>query len=88
MSRDPIVDEVRQTRLKILDDCGGDLEGLLNRLKAAEAQDRERMVVPRGRAKPLLLRLSRFFVFYGDFRGSLLRRRPTHGRATTPLDHE
>ncbi|HVC97136.1 MAG TPA: hypothetical protein VND64_25885 [Pirellulales bacterium] len=44
MNRDPIVDEVRQARQKILDDCGGDLEGLLNRLKAAEGQDRERMV--------------------------------------------
>jgi hypothetical protein len=44
MKNDPIVDEVRQTRQKILDDCGGDLEKLLDRLKAAEAQDRGRLV--------------------------------------------
>ena len=44
MNRDPIVDEVRQARQKILEDCGGDLENLLDRLKAAEAQDRDRVV--------------------------------------------
>ena len=44
MNRDPIVDEVRQARQKILEDCGGDLEKLLDRLKAAEAQDRDRVV--------------------------------------------
>jgi hypothetical protein len=44
MSRDPIVDEVRQARQKILEECGGDLEKLLDRLKAAEAQDRSRVV--------------------------------------------
>ncbi len=43
MNRDPIVDEVRQARQKILEDCGGDLEKLLDRLKAAEAQDRGRL---------------------------------------------
>ncbi|HUY31265.1 MAG TPA: hypothetical protein VMV69_00685 [Pirellulales bacterium] len=44
MNRDPIVDEVRQARQQILDDCGGDLETLLDRLKAAETQDRGRLV--------------------------------------------
>jgi hypothetical protein len=44
MKRDPIVDEVRQTRQKILEACGDDLEKLLDRLKAAEAQDRSRVV--------------------------------------------
>ncbi len=44
MNRDPIVDEVRQARQKILEDCGGDLEKLLDRLKAAEGQDRGRVV--------------------------------------------
>ena len=44
MNRDPIVDEVRQTRQKLLDDCGGDLAKLLDRLKAAEAEDRDRVV--------------------------------------------
>ena len=44
MNRDPIVNEIRQARQKILEDCGGDLEKLLDRLKAAEAQDRTRVV--------------------------------------------
>jgi len=44
MNRDSIVNEVRLARQKILDDCGGDLDKLLDRLKAAEAQDRRRVV--------------------------------------------
>ena len=44
MSRDPIVDEIRRVREKILEDCGGDLEKVLDRLKAAEAQDQNRIV--------------------------------------------
>jgi hypothetical protein len=44
MNRDPIVEEVRQARQKILEDCGGDLEKLLDRLKAAESKDRSRVV--------------------------------------------
>jgi hypothetical protein len=44
MSHDPIVDEIRQVRQKILEDCGGDLEKLLDRLKAAEIQDRGHVV--------------------------------------------
>ena len=38
MNRDPIVDEVRQARQKILEDCGGDLEKLLDRLKGPHAE--------------------------------------------------
>ena len=44
MNRDPIVAEIRQARQKILEECGGDLEKLLDRLKAAETQDRGRVV--------------------------------------------
>ena len=40
MNRDPIVEEVHQTRQKLLDECGGDLDRLLDRLKASEKQDR------------------------------------------------
>ena len=40
MNRDPIVEEIHQTRQKILEECGGDLDQLLDRLKAAENQDR------------------------------------------------
>lgn len=44
MTRDPIVEEVRRARQKIFEACGGDLDKLLDRLKAAEAQDRGRVV--------------------------------------------
>ena len=44
MSRDPIVEEIHQTRQKILEECGDDLERVLDRLKAAESQDRTRLV--------------------------------------------
>ena len=40
MNRDPIVEEIHRTRQKILDECNGDLDQLLDRLKAAEVQDR------------------------------------------------
>jgi hypothetical protein len=44
MNPDPIVDEIRRARQKLLDECGGDLDKLLDRLKAAELQDRNRIV--------------------------------------------
>lgn len=40
MNRDPIVEEIHRTRQKILDECNGDLDRLLDRLKAAEVQNR------------------------------------------------
>ena len=43
MNRDPIVEEVHRTRQKILAECNGDLDQLLNRLKAPEIQDRSRV---------------------------------------------
>lgn len=44
MKRDPIVEEIHQTRQKLLDECGGDLNQLMARYKAAEKQDRDRLV--------------------------------------------
>jgi hypothetical protein len=44
MKRDPIVEEIHQIRQKLLDECEGDLEKLMDRLKAAERQDHGRMV--------------------------------------------
>jgi hypothetical protein len=44
MINDPIVDEVRETRRRILEECGGDLNRLIDRLKAAEVQDKSRLV--------------------------------------------
>ena len=44
MKRDPIVEEIHQTRQKLLEECGGDLNQLMERFKAAEIQDRGRLV--------------------------------------------
>ena len=44
MKHDPIVEEIHKIREKLLDECEGDLEKLMDRLKAAETQDRSRMV--------------------------------------------
>lgn len=44
MKRDPIVEEIHQTRQKLMEECGGDLNQLMDRLKAAEIQDRSRVV--------------------------------------------
>ena len=44
MKHDPIVEEIHQIREKLLDECDGDLEKLMDRFKAAEEQDRDRMV--------------------------------------------
>ena len=44
MNRDPIVEEVHQTRQKIWEECGGDLDRFLNRLRGAKEQDRSRVV--------------------------------------------
>ncbi len=44
MNRDPIVEEIHRTRQKLLKECNGDLDQLLDRLKAAEVQDRSLVV--------------------------------------------
>ncbi len=45
MNRDPIVEEIHQTRKKMLAECDGDLGKLLDRLQAAEKREaRSRMV--------------------------------------------
>jgi hypothetical protein len=44
MMDDPIVNEIHETRRRILAECSGDLEQLIARLKAAEQTDRERLV--------------------------------------------
>lgn len=44
MNRDPIVEEIHQTRQKMLEECGGDLDRLLARLKASEKQNPGRVV--------------------------------------------
>ena len=41
---DPIVQEVHEIRQRILAECQGDVERLIARLKAAESQDKDRLV--------------------------------------------
>ncbi len=44
MIDDPIVKEIHETRRRIMEECGGDLERLIAHLKAAEQQDKDRLV--------------------------------------------
>ena len=44
MVNDPIVDEIHHVREKLLADCQGDLDALLDRYKSSERQDRDRVV--------------------------------------------
>ncbi len=44
MMDDPIVREIHETRRRILEECDGDLERLIARLKAAEQKDKDRLV--------------------------------------------
>jgi len=44
MMDDPIVEEVHQTRQRILAECNGDLDRLIARLKAADCKDKDRLV--------------------------------------------
>ena len=44
MIDDPIVAEIHETRRRIMAECGDDVERLIDRLKAAESQDKDRLV--------------------------------------------
>ena len=44
MVNDPLVEEIHRIREKLLNECGGDLEKLMDRLKARETEDRSRIV--------------------------------------------
>ncbi len=41
---DPIVEEVRRTRQRIFAECNGDLDRLIERLKAADSKNKDRLV--------------------------------------------
>ena len=45
MKDDPIVEEIHQVRQRMLAECHGSLDQLLDRLQAAEAADSDRVVV-------------------------------------------
>ena len=44
MMDDPIVEEVHQTRQRILAECDGDVEKLIDRLKTADSANKNRLV--------------------------------------------
>lgn len=44
MKKDSIVEEIHQIREKILDECGGDLEKFMDRLKAREFKDAAQLI--------------------------------------------
>ena len=44
MERDPIVEEIHKIREKILDECDGDIEKVMDRLKARESKDKARII--------------------------------------------
>jgi hypothetical protein len=51
MIDDPIVEEIHRVRERLLDECGGSLERLMDRLQAREEEDRSRLIrgrLPRG----------------------------------------
>jgi hypothetical protein len=45
MKDDPIVEEIHQVRQRMLEECNGSLDQLLDRLQAAEAADGNRVVL-------------------------------------------
>ena len=51
MIRDPFVEEIHRVRKKMLEECGGDFDKLFERLKAAEARDKDRLVSATPRRK-------------------------------------
>lgn len=49
MTRDPIVAEIHRIRAQIWEECGRDIDTFFERLKAAEAKHKDRLVssIPR-----------------------------------------
>lgn len=46
MMRDPIVEEIHRIRERMWEEAGGDLDRLIEALRATEAQHRDRIVRP------------------------------------------
>lgn len=44
MKNDPIVDEIHRVREKLLEDCGGDLDTLMDSLSEMETDHQDRVV--------------------------------------------
>ena len=45
--KDPIVEEIHRIREKILSECDNDIEKFMDRLKARELKDKDRVVSPK-----------------------------------------
>jgi hypothetical protein len=48
MTKNPILDDLRKTREKLLSEAGGTLEGLVRHLQQAERQSNRNFVRPKG----------------------------------------
>jgi hypothetical protein len=46
MKHDPIVEEVHRVRERMWDECGGDLDRLIESLRASEAEHQDRIITP------------------------------------------
>ena len=44
MISDPIIEEIYESRQRLLDECGNDLKKLMERLRTAEAQHPDRVI--------------------------------------------
>lgn len=51
MTRNPILDDLRKTRERLLAEAGGTLEGLVAQLQRDERQSGREFVRPKGRSK-------------------------------------
>jgi hypothetical protein len=51
MIEDPIVEEIHRIREQLLEECGGDLDKYMDRLKELEKQHPERLIRPEPRGK-------------------------------------
>ena len=54
--KDPIVEEIHHIREKILSECDNDIEKFMDRLKARETSDKERLVSPRNHKDKILIK--------------------------------
>jgi len=53
MKEDPILEEIHQTRKKLLEESGGDMQKLMDRLKSFEAEEHD-LVISRDQLKARL----------------------------------
>jgi hypothetical protein len=51
MARNPILDELRETRERLLAEAGGTLEGLVAQLQRDESQSGREFVLPKGQTE-------------------------------------